>query len=565
MNGKAKYAIIGLLGLGIICILMYFVLGSSGGEFKVVFDSDGGTAISEKVVKKGEKVEKPTDPTKENYQFVEWLLDGTAYNFDNEVTKDITLKASWKEMVKRSVKVTLDGTEYTADIADGETVTIEKLNIPAKEGYKVVFYNENNEEYDISQAITADVVLTAKYVELKKYTVKFDSNGGSKVDSTTVIEGNTVTEPTSTKTGYVLDGWYLDSEKYDFSTPVTKDMTLKANWSNGTKIDVVFTVDEKTYKTVSVSENTKVTKPTNPTKKGYRFVEWQLNGTAFDFNTKITTATTLVAVFEEAKTVIVTFDSNGGSKVDKQEVEVDAKAKEPTVPTKDGYQFIEWQLSGKKYDFSKKVTGDITLKAVWKKAYTVKFMSDGKEVATSQKVVEGEKAVKPTDPTKSGYIFAEWLLDNNKYDFSKAVTKDMTLIARFEKVVVTPTPGNATPTPTVKPTTAPTVKPTTAPTTKPTSTPSPTAKPTTAPTATPTAAPTPAVTYSVEWVKVDNSIVEQYDVYIKDSNGNHVAGKVRLYYSEGGGSIDYDVSTSGLKGLLGDAYIRNQSSVISVN
>ena len=44
------------------------------------------------------------------------------------------------------------------------------------------------------------------------YTVTFNSNGGSTVDSVTVEEGNTISEPIDpTKAGYVFDGWYEDA------------------------------------------------------------------------------------------------------------------------------------------------------------------------------------------------------------------------------------------------------------------------------------------------------------------------------------------------------------------
>ena len=50
------------------------------------------------------------------------------------------------------------------------------------------------------------------------------------------------------------------------------------------------------------------------------------------------------------------------------------KATKPSNPTKDDYEFVEWQLNGSKYDFNKAVTGDITLTAKWNEkshTYTV--------------------------------------------------------------------------------------------------------------------------------------------------------------------------------------------------
>lgn len=70
---------------------------------------------------------------------------------------------------------------------------------------------------------------------------------------------------------------------------------------------------------------------------------------------------------ELIKTFVVSFDSNGGSKIEKQEVKENEKATEPTKPTKTGYDFVEWQLNGKKYNFETNITSNITLTATWKK------------------------------------------------------------------------------------------------------------------------------------------------------------------------------------------------------
>ena len=286
-----------LLILGIACISLYFVMGDKFTNAKVTFDSDGGTAVSEQIVKKGEKVIKPTDPTKENNEFIEWRLNGTAYNFDNTVSNDIVLKAAWNEIIRHNVKVTLEEQDYNTTVHDGEVLTLEELNLPAKEGFLIKLYKAEDEEYDLTTPVVADLELTAMYVEIKTYTIKFNSNGGSKVEDLKVQEGTTATEPEVTKSGFVLDGWYNGEEKFDFNTPITKDLSLKARWNDGPKINVIFMTDDTVYKTISVKENSTVTKPSNPSKKGFKFVEWRLEGQAFDFKTKITAEITLIAHF----------------------------------------------------------------------------------------------------------------------------------------------------------------------------------------------------------------------------------------------------------------------------
>ena len=70
---------------------------SSSTKYTVKFNTLGGTSITEKKVVHGKKVSRPSNPSKSGYTFVTWLLDDKTYNFNNPVTKNITLVASWKK------------------------------------------------------------------------------------------------------------------------------------------------------------------------------------------------------------------------------------------------------------------------------------------------------------------------------------------------------------------------------------------------------------------------------------------------------------------------------------
>ena len=431
MGKGSKILGIILIILAIGCFAMYFLYSSKPSEYKVVFDSDGGTLVSEQIVKVGEKAIKPDNPVKEKNDFIEWQLEGKTYDFDSIVNKDITLKALWKAYNVYNVKITLEEKDYTSEVREGEVISLESFVMPAKEGYNIKLYTEDGKEYDITLPVNSDLILIGKYVEVEKYTVKFDSNGGSKVNDIKVNEGAKIDAPTVTRDGYIFDGWYLNDVKYDFSNPVTKSMTLKAKWNEGEKYTVTFTADGNTYKTVSVLENTKVTKPSNPTKSGYKFIEWQLDNQAFDFNTKITSNITLTAKFEKVTSYTVTFNSDGGSSVTSQQVEVGKKATKPADPTKKDYAFDKWTLNGQAYDFNSAVNSDITLKATWKRKYTVTFDKNNGTSNDTQTVVEGNTVTRPADPTKDRYTFDEWLYNNQTFDFSTPITKDITLTARY--------------------------------------------------------------------------------------------------------------------------------------
>ena len=66
----------------------------------------------------------------------------------------------------------------------------------------------------------------------------------------------------------------------------------------------------------------------------------------------------------------ITFDTDGGSSIDSIVVANNDTLEEPTSPTKEGYTFLYWELDGEEYDFTTKVTSDITLTAVWKENKT---------------------------------------------------------------------------------------------------------------------------------------------------------------------------------------------------
>ncbi len=79
------------------------------------------------------------------------------------------------------------------------------------------------------------------------YTVTFNTNGGSAIESVTVEEGSTVTQPddpTNTSSeGIIFSGWYSDAAlttPFDFSTPITSDITLYAKWQQQVTTSVDF-------------------------------------------------------------------------------------------------------------------------------------------------------------------------------------------------------------------------------------------------------------------------------------------------------------------------------------
>ena len=87
--------------------------------------------------------------------------------------------------------------------------------------------------------LSENVTFTAQWVT--GVNVTFDSNGGSAVASQLIYPNTAPTRPSvPTKAGCIFKGWRLDGAYYDFSTPLTEDVTLCAVWVEGIEISESF-------------------------------------------------------------------------------------------------------------------------------------------------------------------------------------------------------------------------------------------------------------------------------------------------------------------------------------
>ncbi|MCI6815210.1 MAG: InlB B-repeat-containing protein, partial [Treponema porcinum] len=159
----------------------------------------------------------------------------SAVNGTTTASRQTAVFSSQMENFTVTFNLNYDGsTKTTQDVASGSAV--EKPQPPTRDGYVFVGWYKEAEctnEYDFAIGVTADITLYAKWT-VNTYTVTFETNGGSAVDSQTIVDNGTATIPTApTKDGYVFAGWYTDTActgEYDFSGVVTKNITLYAKW-----------------------------------------------------------------------------------------------------------------------------------------------------------------------------------------------------------------------------------------------------------------------------------------------------------------------------------------------
>ncbi len=409
-------------------------------EYTVDFNSDGGSDISDSVVNEGEKVTKPTDPTKEGFTFAGWYSGETEWDFNTPITADILLTAKWT-IVSYTITFDSDGGSSVAS----QTVDYNQLSSkpadPTKEGFTFIGWYNGTVEYFFGVEVSEDLALTAKWEPIT-YDASFDSDGGTIIGSQIIEYNGKITEPEEpTKTGYTFKGWFIEEDQWDFNTVVTANTLLTAKWEIN-RYTIVFNSDGGTLiNNQIVDHNDTVVRPAEPIKTGYDFKGWYYGTDLYDFNLLVTQDLTLRAVWElipgtdpVPNIYTVTFNSNGGDLVTNQNVNEGEKAVEPTEPTKEGYTFLGWYLGTTIYDFDEVVTESLELVAVWEEiTYEVTFNSDGGSDVASQTIDYNGKAVKPTNPTKEGYTFLGWFVGENEYDFNTVVTSDLELTAKWQK------------------------------------------------------------------------------------------------------------------------------------
>jgi len=294
-------------------------------------------------------------------------------------------------------------------------------------GILLAMFIKNNEKNDNKPDDKEEVYYATFIIDGEKY-----------VNDKSIIDGYIENwPPTPTKEGYIFDYWEIDGEKYTGKEKFTSNVTLTAVFREKQKFTVTFIKDNGEKNVIKeIYEGDKVNKISDPKKEENKFLGWYYEETdiLYSFEQPIEKDITLIAKWEPF-VYIVTFDTNGGSKVNSKVVDYNNKVKLPTTPTKKGYKFIEWTLDGKKYDFNTKITKDITLVAKWQIiTYTVTFDTNGGSSIDNQKVDYNKNVTKPENPTQNGYKFIEWTLDGKTYDFNNKITKNITLVAKWEKV-----------------------------------------------------------------------------------------------------------------------------------
>lgn len=228
-------------------------------EHTLTFETNGGSAINPITVRHGNAVARPADPTKDKYTFIGWYADPEfteEYDFATVLEADKTIYAKFEltstpigDIYVRydvlHIKQLPDGT-YDLANAEVEHLSAKKDSTVTAviKDYRATHHVNVNRTLSkltgtaIQPYMGVDgkpvYTILSVYYDLDFHTLTFDTMGGSKIAPETVRHGLTVAKPKDpVNGGYIFDGWYTDKtfrHRYDFSTPLTEDITIYAKW-----------------------------------------------------------------------------------------------------------------------------------------------------------------------------------------------------------------------------------------------------------------------------------------------------------------------------------------------
>ena len=255
--------------------------------YTVTFDSTGGSEVIEKTMTAtyGKPLANMPVPRREGYVFLGWydaIVGGKCYggsdgNGTSAYDKDenITLYAQWMEAPDCTVRFETDGGTMTGptEVLHKTNTPIAKPDNPTKPGYTFTGWYTDltyTQLWNFDDWVTGEMMLYAGW-KVNRYTITFDTAGGSKIDSITQDYGTAITTPANpTREGYTFIGWNREVPE----TMPAENVTITAQWKINRYTITFDTAGGSEIASITQDYGTAITVPANPTREGYTFIGW---------------------------------------------------------------------------------------------------------------------------------------------------------------------------------------------------------------------------------------------------------------------------------------------------
>ena len=272
----------------------------------------------------GTPITSPADPIREGYTFIGW---------DREIPKtvpaeNITVTAQW-EINQYTIAFDTAGGSEIAPITQDYGTNITAPADPTRKGYTFKGWDK-----EIPETMPAENITVKAQWEINRYTIAFDTAGGSEIASITQDYGTNITAPANpTRKGYTFKGW----DKEIPETMPAENITVKAQWEINQYTIAFDTNGGSEIAPITQDYGTEITAPDNPTREGYTFIGWDR-----DIPEIMPAENITVTAQWEINRYTITFDTAGGSEIASITQDYGTNITAPADPTREGYTFIGW-------------------------------------------------------------------------------------------------------------------------------------------------------------------------------------------------------------------------------
>ena len=250
---------------------------------------------------------------------------------------------------------------------------------------------------EIPETMPADNITVKAQWEINQYTIAFDTNGGSEITPITQDYGTKITAPDKpTRKGYTFKGWDKEIPK----TMPAENITVKAQWEINPYTITFDTNGGSEIAPITQDYGTEITAPDKPTRKGYTFKGWDK-----EIPETMPAENITVKARWEINQYTIAFDTNGGSEIAPITQDYGTEITAPDKPTRKGYTFKGWD----KEIPETMPAENITVKAQWEiNQYTITFDTNGGSEIAPITQDYGTEITVPDNPTRKGYTFKGW-------------------------------------------------------------------------------------------------------------------------------------------------------------
>jgi len=431
----------GFYSLFVLALLL--LIGCNPKEITISFETNSGIQLDSVKVLQNSSLSDLPEASRIGYDFLGWFYNSELDQPLDETTpvlRNITLYAKWEIQTYTITFMSDEEVYLTSFLVYGNEITMPVD--PVKTGYHFLGWYFEESLFEDDTIVTSDFVLTAEF-EIDEYDITFNLGNGT-IEVITITYGEEIqTFPSSVLAP--MDGKMIVWKTYedevlgdvaDFDD-ITSDMSVISVY-----VDVYLTITiddlQGNITTEIIKYGEIISRPlTDPSKEHYSFSGWVgEDELQYDFSSAVTEEFTISASYTILKFQVSFYNENGQMIGGPQTINYGLDAIAPAYTAPLGYVFSGWDKG-----FST-ITQNTQVNVVLVgNDYEITFETFGGSTVSSINQTIGEVVSSPENPTKTGYTFGGWYLDEaylNEYaSFTTMPYNGLALFAKW-------TPNNYT-------------------------------------------------------------------------------------------------------------------------